>query len=346
MFKRANASRLLQGILAVALLMALVIPGAMAMAGGPDPDIDYTAEDYPILFPDIIDSISSPFGTTCTEYNVMGVRTLDKDDELDGQIIDWTKVVFQKPADYVAPEAMGDPLYAIDYDGDPVYIVRDGKRCYMTDLWVFKIDYKNAAGEAMIDPWQYKEDNGATAFGTNPYCLELTADADGLDYDKFSVFYLDFVWDRDEDDRTFIEGTLNPIAGGFFNDLGLRSDFESYKSDRSIFFSDQWPMYYALAYFGAPPVEETASPIPSESPSPSPTSIPTASPTAAPTFPRGDVNLDGEVDIDDILAVRGHMFGTALLEGDYLAKAEELCTDTPPVIDIDVILAIRGIIFG
>jgi len=87
-------------------------------------------------------------------------------------------------------------------------------------------------------------------------------------------------------------------------------------------------------------------PGPVTTPSPEPTAEPTTEPTVGPEFPRGDVNLDGEVDIDDILAVRGHMFGTAMLEGDYLAKAEELCTDTPPVIDIDVILAIRGIIFG
>jgi|GEM_PF-1663221 len=59
----------------------------------------------------------------------------------------------------------------------------------------------------------------------------------------------------------------------------------------------------------------------------------------------GNVDLDpaGKVDIDDILAVRGHMFGLTTLTGDALIAADVLETG---VIDIDVILAIRGDMFG
>ena len=62
--------------------------------------------------------------------------------------------------------------------------------------------------------------------------------------------------------------------------------------------------------------------------------------------PRGDVTLDGIVDIDDILAVRAHMFGTMDLTGEKLTQALDLCAGEPKTIDIDVILAIRGILFG
>ena len=64
------------------------------------------------------------------------------------------------------------------------------------------------------------------------------------------------------------------------------------------------------------------------------------------SYPRGDVTLEGIVDIDDILAVRGHMFGTRALTGEGLAQALELCVGEPKTIDIDVILAIRAIMFG
>jgi len=57
----------------------------------------------------------------------------------------------------------------------------------------------------------------------------------------------------------------------------------------------------------------------------------------------GDATLNGVVDIDDILAVRAHMFGTKLLTG-YALQAATV-TNTV-VIDIDVILAIRGDMFG
>jgi len=64
------------------------------------------------------------------------------------------------------------------------------------------------------------------------------------------------------------------------------------------------------------------------------------------THIRGDVTLDDIVDIDDILAVRAHMFGTRDLTGEGLAQALELCVGEPKIIDIDVILTIRGIMFG
>jgi len=57
----------------------------------------------------------------------------------------------------------------------------------------------------------------------------------------------------------------------------------------------------------------------------------------------GDVTQDGDIDIDDILAVRGHMFGLETLTGKHLLAADITQTG---VIDIDVILAIRGHIFG
>jgi|GEM_PF-5731700 len=58
----------------------------------------------------------------------------------------------------------------------------------------------------------------------------------------------------------------------------------------------------------------------------------------------GDISGDDIVDIDDILAVRGHMFGITELTGDNLEAAQDLVGST--VIDIDVILAIRAIMFG
>ena len=64
-----------------------------------------------------------------------------------------------------------------------------------------------------------------------------------------------------------------------------------------------------------------------------------------PAFLRGDVTQDGAVDIDDILAVRAHMFGIAELSGDRLLIALDLVSGGSTV-DIDVILAIRAIMFG
>jgi len=59
----------------------------------------------------------------------------------------------------------------------------------------------------------------------------------------------------------------------------------------------------------------------------------------------GNVDLDANnsIDIDDILAVRSHMFGLTALTGKALIAADILETG---VIDIDVILAIRGDMFG
>jgi|GEM_PF-4962476 len=68
----------------------------------------------------------------------------------------------------------------------------------------------------------------------------------------------------------------------------------------------------------------------------------TASPAA---FDRGDINQDSLVDIDDILVVRAHMFGTAELLGDKLEAALALVPGSTDV-DIDTILAIRAIMFG
>jgi|GEM_PF-6676135 len=60
----------------------------------------------------------------------------------------------------------------------------------------------------------------------------------------------------------------------------------------------------------------------------------------------GDASLSGwdkALDIDDILAVRAHMFGQTLLTGKKLYAADISKSGT---IDIDVILAIRGEMFG
>jgi len=57
----------------------------------------------------------------------------------------------------------------------------------------------------------------------------------------------------------------------------------------------------------------------------------------------GDINEDGVVDIDDILAVRQHMFGLEPLSPCAQAAALYL---TPEGIDVDTLLAIRGIMFG
>jgi len=56
-----------------------------------------------------------------------------------------------------------------------------------------------------------------------------------------------------------------------------------------------------------------------------------------------DLDADNTIDIDDILAVRGHIFGTATLSAKALTAADVLGTG---LIDIDVILAIRGEMFG
>ena len=57
----------------------------------------------------------------------------------------------------------------------------------------------------------------------------------------------------------------------------------------------------------------------------------------------GDATANGVLDIDDILAVRTHMFGTKPLTG-YALHAVDI--NKTGVIDIDVILAIRGDMFG
>ena len=57
----------------------------------------------------------------------------------------------------------------------------------------------------------------------------------------------------------------------------------------------------------------------------------------------GDVNGDGVVDIDDILAIRGQMFGQIELPDDDLLMAD--VTDDG-IIDIDDILQVRAIMFG
>jgi|GEM_PF-3368466 len=89
---------------------------------------------------------------------------------------------------------------------------------------------------------------------------------------------------------------------------------------------------------------------PTESPTVEPS--PTASPTVAPhehgdnCVKLGDATLDGwdvDLDIDDILAVRDHMFGNEMLTGRALYAAD---TTKTGVIDIDVILAIRNDMFG
>jgi len=63
------------------------------------------------------------------------------------------------------------------------------------------------------------------------------------------------------------------------------------------------------------------------------------------TYPLGDINLDGQVDIDDILSVRAHLFGTVPLSGDELAAALVLVPDSTDA-DIDTILIVRELIFG
>ena len=66
-------------------------------------------------------------------------------------------------------------------------------------------------------------------------------------------------------------------------------------------------------------------------------------PVAADALRLGDLYGDRMVDIDSILAVRAHIFGTRLLTGHALSAADILGDG---VIDIDTILALRAHIFG
>jgi len=58
----------------------------------------------------------------------------------------------------------------------------------------------------------------------------------------------------------------------------------------------------------------------------------------------GDANMDFEVNIFDILAVRDHIFGITLLKGQAFANAD--VAEEFGVLNIFDILGIRDIIFG
>jgi len=58
---------------------------------------------------------------------------------------------------------------------------------------------------------------------------------------------------------------------------------------------------------------------------------------------KGDANGDGQIDIDDIIAVRDHVFGTPLLTNYALWRAD--CTGDGRV-NVEDILAMRDLIFG
>ena len=81
---------------------------------------------------------------------------------------------------------------------------------------------------------------------------------------------------------------------------------------------------------------------PYHTPTPTPFS-PTPAPTPNYGLP-GDVNGDGVVDIEDLLAVIDHIFETELLTGEGLAAALALAEDGATV-DIEVLLAIIDLIF-
>jgi len=57
----------------------------------------------------------------------------------------------------------------------------------------------------------------------------------------------------------------------------------------------------------------------------------------------GDVNRDGSIDVDDILLIRGHIFGHHTLQGLEFAAADANADET---LDIDDILLVRAHIFG
>lgn len=77
------------------------------------------------------------------------------------------------------------------------------------------------------------------------------------------------------------------------------------------------------------PVTEEPTPVPglsepvAETPSaPEPSASPAPEPTAPPSRHRGDVNGDGQISIGDLIRIRNHLLGAALLSDEELAAAD------------------------
>lgn len=69
----------------------------------------------------------------------------------------------------------------------------------------------------------------------------------------------------------------------------------------------------------------------------------TAYGVAAAVVKKGDANLDGKIDIDDVLLVRDHIFGTVVLTGN---KKEAADVNSDSLINVSDITMINHIIMG
>ncbi len=93
---------------------------------------------------------------------------------------------------------------------------------------------------------------------------------------------------------------------------------------------------------GGGAAEPTAAP--ETTPAPAATVEPTPAPAAsAPTRKRGDVSGDGNVQINDLILLRNHLLGTAVLTGDALAAAD---TDGDGKVQINDLIRIRNHLLG
>jgi|GEM_PF-3188948 len=272
MFQKLLRSRTFKVAAVLCMVAAILLPAMVASAG-------YN-KDYPLESGRMIQSIGSAFGTTCANYPDLGVTALSKSRPNDKVIIDTARSIFSNPSKNLKAAEVA-AWGGITYDGGPAYKMVDGKKFYMSDMWVFHIDYKNAAGAIITDPHGMKD---ANPFTTNYFDLTLGSAASAYDFNKLSIFYLDIAWAKDESGNQIV-GTVNDEPGAFFRDYSLGDYWEIDKAELCLSFNDQWPSWYALAYFNdtnPPPPDPTASPVAAGTTPPPAGPTPTLAPGATP----------------------------------------------------------------
>ena len=197
---------------------------------------------YPIRDGLIRDLTSRVHDTSAPDFPQFRMRVLDKTNSSDAMVFDYTQKLLSNPAEYVT-----------DYTGTVPYSKNNKP---IADMWIFKVDFTNVTGDQMIlDPWQYRKDTGVS-YRILEWTLWLQSTGYPYNYEDFAVLYLDLN-PQYETDATTGSVDLRPIgfsvgeSGEYLNDLTMTTDnggFNQYS--RTITFDDQWPMWYALVYFG------------------------------------------------------------------------------------------------
>ncbi|MCL2433338.1 MAG: hypothetical protein FWD16_02315 [Clostridia bacterium] len=166
------------------------------------------------------------------------------------------------------------------------------------------------------------------------------------------------------------EETLDPDKDLVYKNMAINNNF-SIESDQWIYLppfgtsmtnqpvhkavnTTYSGIFFIFAYYGELP--QTATETPAETPTEAPTLAKTAESTTSPTyeptttttptspvFKLGDLNCNGNVDIDDILLARDFVFGKTPT-APQLAQLKRL--NPAGNANIDIILKIRDIIFG